>query len=289
MLSSPIKSTITFLISFSLFLINSVIFLSAISFIGIWIYLLQKTKISGSLQKLAATFSNYWGYINHLIMTYICGVKFSISGEHNFSKDNWYLLISNHCSGADIPILYSVFCQKLPPFKFFLKKELIYLPLIGTACWALQMPFINRKKSHTFSFNFDLLKYAPCTIINFVEGSRVNKEKVKNNKSPYKYLLQPKFRGILSTLESLKEIDSIIDVTVIYQGMHQLGKPNILFKLFCGQLNVIDININKHALPECIHSDNKNERKQHFKVWLNNIWKEKDQWIDDKISSFLTQ
>lgn len=286
MLFSTLKSSITFLISFSIFLVNSLIFLSAISFIGIWIYLFKNTRLSSPLKQLAALFSNYWGHINHLIMFHICGVQFSINGNHDFSKDKWYLLISNHRSAADIPILYSIFCQKLPPFKFFLKKELLYLPLIGTACWALQMPFINRKKSHAFSFNFDLFKYAPCTIINFVEGSRANKEKIKANSSPYKHLLKPKFRGVLSTLESVKEIKHIIDVTLVYQGMDTLKKPNILFKLFCGQLRFIEINIKKIDIPDLIYNCDSNEKNQLFKSWLNNLWTKKDKWIDSKINSF---
>lgn len=237
-------------------------------------------NLTRRIQNIANYGSHLWGYCNHLIIKYICRTKIHIHGQTNLSNADWYLLISNHCSAADIPILYSVFNKKLPPFKFFLKQELLYMPLLGSTCWTLGMPFINRKKSQSFQFDFNIFKTAPCTIINFVEGSRVNSIKIKENKSPYSYLLKPKFLGILSTLLSLKnEIKHIVDVTIIYRDLGLQGKHKILLMLFCGDLKDIDIQIKLHDSPQCLQLTNEKQIKVQFKHWINDLWKEKDQWI----------
>lgn len=53
-------------------------------------------------------------------------------------------MVSNHQSWVDIPALVQAFNRKTPYFKFFLKQELIWVPFLGLAFWALDYPFMKR-------------------------------------------------------------------------------------------------------------------------------------------------
>ena len=60
------------------------------------------------------------------------------------SAASWYLVLSNHRSWVDILVLQSVFRGRIPFLKFFLKQQLIWVPLLGLAWWALDFPFMRR-------------------------------------------------------------------------------------------------------------------------------------------------
>ncbi len=71
-------------------------------------------------------------------------LKWDIQGLEGLNKKNWYLLISNHHSWADIVVLCVLFRKHIPMNKYFLKQQLARVPFIGPACWALDMPFMRR-------------------------------------------------------------------------------------------------------------------------------------------------
>ncbi len=54
---------------------------------------------------------------------------------------------SNHRSWVDILVLQSIFNRRIPFLKFFLKRQLIWVPLLGLAWWALDFPFMRRYSS----------------------------------------------------------------------------------------------------------------------------------------------
>ncbi|STV34820.1 putative acyltransferase [Klebsiella pneumoniae] len=71
-------------------------------------------------------------------------LKWDVQGLEGLNKKNWYLLISNHHSWADIVVLCVLFRKHIPMNKYFLKQQLAWVPFIGLACWALDMPFMRR-------------------------------------------------------------------------------------------------------------------------------------------------
>ncbi len=50
------------------------------------------------------------------------------SGLEGLSKKNWYLLICNHRSWADIVVLCVLFRKHIPMNKYFLKQQLAWVP-----------------------------------------------------------------------------------------------------------------------------------------------------------------
>ncbi|MED5759210.1 acetyltransferase, partial [Enterobacter roggenkampii] len=71
-------------------------------------------------------------------------LKWDVKGLESLNKKNWYLLICNHHSWADIVVLCVLFRKHIPMNKYFLKQQLAWVPFIGLACWALDMPFMKR-------------------------------------------------------------------------------------------------------------------------------------------------
>ena len=50
----------------------------------------------------------------------------------------------NHQRWVDILVLQHLLNRRIPLLKFFLKQQLIYVPVIGLAWWALDFPFMRR-------------------------------------------------------------------------------------------------------------------------------------------------
>lgn len=75
---------------------------------------------------------------------FVMGVKLEVQGLQHFEKDKNYIIISNHTSYLDIPILLSAMPRNI---YFIAKKELMRVPLFGWMMWLLGMIFIDRKNA----------------------------------------------------------------------------------------------------------------------------------------------
>ena len=94
--------------------------------------------------RLNNRFMGLWLGCNALVIRLTTRIDWQIEDNTRLRKDGWYLIISNHLSWTDIVVLGHLFRNRLPVPKFFMKHELIYIPLLGLACWGLDMPFMRR-------------------------------------------------------------------------------------------------------------------------------------------------
>jgi 1-acyl-sn-glycerol-3-phosphate acyltransferase len=53
------------------------------------------------------------------------------------SRDQWWLVLSNHRSWTDIFLLFFALHRRLPMPHFFVKRQLIWIPIVGLAFWAM--------------------------------------------------------------------------------------------------------------------------------------------------------
>ena len=88
-----------------------------------------------------------WAEIDKAIFALLTPTVWDIRGSAQLRGDTSYLVISNHQSWVDIPALVQAFNRKTPYFKFFLKQELIWVPFLGLAFWALDYPFMKRRRA----------------------------------------------------------------------------------------------------------------------------------------------
>ncbi len=73
--------------------------------------------------------------------------KWDVQGLNDLNYDNWYLVICNHQSWSDIFVMQHLLNRRIRLLKFFLKRELIWVPVMGLAWWALDFPFLRRHKA----------------------------------------------------------------------------------------------------------------------------------------------
>ncbi|WP_448213988.1 acyltransferase [Colwellia sp. MEBiC06753] len=230
-----------------------------------------------------------WVAVNSWIQNLLTPIKYHVSGLENVTKKDWYLVVSNHQSWVDILVLQRILHGKIPFLKFFLKKELIYVPFLGIAWWALDFPFMKRYSQSYLKKNPHLIgkdlettrvacekfKHKPVSVMNFIEGTRFTQAKHSKQKSPFSYLLRPKAGGIALVLDAMgQHLNKIVNVTIFYPK----GIPS--FKQFiCGQVKEIYVNVQAIDIPKEIIGDYFNDKvfKQNFQRWLNSTWTEKDQ------------
>ena len=221
-------------------------------------------------------------------------LKWDVQGLEGLNKKNWYLLISNHHSWADIVVLCVLFRKHIPMNKYFLKQQLAWVPFIGLACWALDMPFMRRysrsylirhperrgKDVETTRRSCEKFRAHPTTIVNFVEGSRFTEEKKRETRSPYHNLLPPKAAGIAMALNVLgSQFDKLLNVTLCYPENN--ARP--FYDMLSGRLTRIVVRINLVPIGEELHGDYVNDKnfKRGFQRWLNGLWEEKDRQLTD--------
>ncbi|MCE5989300.1 acyltransferase [Pseudomonas sp. 5FOS] len=235
-----------------------------------------------------------WSEIDKAIFALCIPTQWDIRGVENLRKDTSYLAVSNHQTWVDIPALIESLNRRTPFFKFFLKKELIWVPLLGLAWWGLDYPFMKRyskaflekhpelkgKDLEITKAACELFKRQPVTVVNYLEGTRFTEAKRQQQQSPYRYLLKPKAGGVAFVLAALGEqLDALLDVTIVYPGNKAPG----FWDLLNGTINRVIIDIRVRELDPVLWSgdyENDPEFRQTVQAWVNQLWVEKDQRIE---------
>ena len=187
---------------------------------------------------------------------------------------------------VDIVVLQRIFNRRIPMLKFFTKKELIYVPVIGFAWWALDFPFMQRKGGASARADMEAGRQAcakfrlvPTSVMSFVEGTRLTPAKHAKQNSPYRHLLKPKVGGIGMALETLGDaFTGFLDVTIVYPQ----GTPTF-WDLLSGRLDAVIVRVQQCPIPpEVLGSDPVADKayRQRIGQWVDGQWTDKDQLID---------
>lgn len=235
-----------------------------------------------------------WSEIDKAIFALCIPTQWDIRGVENLRKDTSYLAVSNHQSWVDIPALIESLNRRTPFFKFFLKKELIWVPLLGPAWWGLDYPFMKRyskaflakhpelkgKDLEITKAACELFKRQPVTVVNYLEGTRFSDAKRQAQQSPYRYLLKPKAGGVAFVLAALgDQLDALLDVTIVYPGNKAPG----FWDLLNGSISRVIIDIQLRELDPGLWAgdyENDPEFRQTVQAWVNQLWLDKDQRIE---------
>ena len=234
-----------------------------------------------------------WSDIDKRIFALCLPTRWDIRGAEGLSRDTSYLVISNHQSWVDIPALMQGLNRRTPFFKFFLKKELIWVPFLGLAWWALDYPFMKRYSKAFLAKHpelkgqdlkitqaaCELFKRQPVTVVNYLEGTRFTPAKRALQQSPYTYLLKPKAGGVAFVLAAMGEqLDAVLDVTVVYPQANIPG----FWELISGQVPKVIVDIQTRELdPALWQGDYENDPvfREYVQSWVNQLWIKKDQRI----------
>jgi len=243
------------------------------------------------LNRAVIGIATLWISINGWNSALFTRIQWDVKGMGQLRENEWYLVISNHQSWVDILVLQKVFNRKIPFLKFFLKKELIWVPFLGLVWWALDYPFMKRYskkflKAHPHLAGKDLestkkacekFKHIPVSVMNFVEGTRFTPEKHNSQNSPFTSLLSPKAGGIAFVLGAMGDyLHKIINVTIVYPA----GIPSF-WDFISGAVKEIIVDIEVIPVDPSLKGDYFGNPvfRENFCAWLNRLWQEKNKKI----------
>ncbi|HQR10712.1 MAG TPA: acyltransferase [Casimicrobiaceae bacterium] len=236
--------------------------------------------------RVLTALASRWVAFNDLIMASVGNTRWDIKGVAHLNRRGWYLVSSNHQTWSDILVLQKVFHGRIPFLKFFLKAELIWVPVIGLAWWALDFPFLKRGKKggrgdlETTRRACEKFKLIPTSVINFVEGTRFTRAKHASQRAPYRHLLKPKVGGMAVALATMGEyFDALLDVTIAYPH----GAPTF-WDLLCGRMEEVVVRVQARAIPaQLVHGAATGDAAFRIGVqeWMNQIWQDKDRQLDE--------
>lgn len=231
-------------------------------------------------------------------MKHVHKITFDIDRDFPLEMQQWNLIVANHQSWVDIFVLFLMTHRKLPVLKFFIKKQLIWIPVAGAAWWALDFPFMSRYSKHYLAKHpekagqdmaatkraCEKFSISPTTVVNFLEGTRLTDEKHIQQQSPFQHLLKPRAGGVAFAIEALGEkFSTIIDATIHYKG-----RPPSTWDFACGNIGHITLVCRKQPIPpqfvKMDYSNNEADRVA-FQNWINDLWLAKD----DKLTELTKQ
>jgi 1-acyl-sn-glycerol-3-phosphate acyltransferase len=277
-------------LSASLYFINTVCLAIPLILFS-FLKLLPNAQWRKWISSLVDGIATLWISINNLNQRLFSRTTFRLQGDIKLSLQQWYLVISNHQSWVDILVLQRVFNHKIPFLKFFLKKNLIYVPFLGLAWWALDFPFMQRyskafiaKNPHLKGKDLETTKKAcekfefkPVSVMNFVEGTRFSPKKV-NTDSEFNRLLPPRSGGIAFVLNAMGErLTKLVNVTIYYPE----GIPSY-WDFISGKVNEIVVDVETIDIKELMQSGvyspeyfTDDTQRQVFQEWVNRLWLDK--------------
>ena len=206
-------------------------------------------------------------------------------------RDRWYMVVSNHQTWTDIILLQSTLRPALPPLKFFTKRELIWLPMVGLAMKLLGFPYVRRarqsgggngqsaagKDRDAINAACAVFRNHPTAVLSFLEGTRFTPAKRDAQESPFHHLLKPKIGGLSAVLSGLAdELDTLIDVTI-----HYPEKPPGFWEFLQGKCPRARMRVDAHHLTaEVRHPDPAVQRAQ-VAAFIEVLWRAKDVRLDE--------
>jgi 1-acyl-sn-glycerol-3-phosphate acyltransferase len=230
-----------------------------------------------------------WVSTNSRLLALFTPTRWRIEGVDGLSREGWYLVLANHQSWVDIPVLQHALNRRVPFLKFFLKHQLIWVPVLGLAWWALDFPFMRRYSRERLARRPELrgrdleatrracakFRQMPVSVTNFVEGTRFTPRKHDSQDSPFRHLLKPRAGGVAFVLGAMGDtLRSLVDVTIAYPG----GRPTMI-DLLAGRVAEIVVHVRERPIPsEFTDGDYENDPafRERMQAWLNGIWAEKD-------------
>ena len=251
--------------------------------------LLPIDRLRRPLSRFVIWCAESWIRGNNAWMALTQPMQWRVERPDNLNPQGWYMVVSNHQSWVDILVLQYALGGRIPFLKFFLKKELIWVPFMGLAWWALDLPFMKRYSKaylerhpekrgqdlETTRRSCEKFRDIPTSVMNFLEGTRFTPAKHEQQQSSYQHLLKPKSGGLAFAMSVMNDrFHSLVDVTIHYPG----GIPTFI-DFLQGKMTACHVIVKEYPIPEELQSgdyQNDDQYRLQFQQWVQQIWEEKD-------------
>ena len=276
----------------SLIALNTLLHVPPLVLLALVKAIVPSDRLRRGFNPLLTGLAESWIAVNTAMIDAFTRTRFQIDLPAGLRRDGHYLVLANHQSWVDIVVLQKAFNRKIPLLRFFLKRSLFWVPVLGLAWWALDFPFMGRYSRQQIARNPELgrkdmqttrkacEKFAdiPVSVMNFVEGTRMTAAKHASQQSPYQHLLKPKSGGVAFVLDAMGSgLQSIVDVTLVYPG----GRPSMI-DLIGNRVPEVRVVVRERPIPaELAAGDYQGDRefRVRFQRWMNQLWEEKDSQI----------
>jgi len=265
------------------------------------IYILSIAKICcppGRAKRLlrdaAVRAAEFWVVGNNLNLALMGTTEWEVRGLENLRSDGSYLVTANHQSWADVVVLQKVLGRRIPFLRFFIKKELIWVPILGLAWKGLDFPFMQRFSREYLAKNPQMrgrdleatralcaqLAGQPIAIMSFLEGTRFTTAKRQRQDAPYRHLLNPKAGGAAFVMNAIgDQFDATLDVTIAFPS----GRPT-MWEFVSGQCTRVIVEVSQQPLPRRLidgdYAQDANVRET-ARSWVRALWERKDERLTE--------
>lgn len=195
------------------------------------------------------------------------------------------MLIANHQQMPDITAIMK-FCKtkdRLGDMKYFVKKQLKWVPGLGWGMQFLDCLFIDRdwtSDQEKIRRTFDRLVSGevPVHLVSFVEGTRFSLAKLRDAQAYARthglpvprHTLVPRSKGFAASIEGLRShITTVYDLTIGYEN----GVPS-LWQYIEGLVTRIHVHVRRFPIEDLPHS------ADDLREWLLARWEEKNALFD---------
>jgi 1-acyl-sn-glycerol-3-phosphate acyltransferase len=268
--------------------LNTVLLVSTLLFVAVLKACVPIAAFRKSCERGILWLAEAWISNNSSMMQHCTSLQVNYAEDSSLDPQGHYLVLSNHQSWVDIMVLQKVFNRRIPFMRFFLKQQLIWVPLLGLAWWALDFPFMKRhtksqlqKRPELAGKDIEATRKAcekflgkPVSIMIFPEGTRFTQAKHTQQQSPFQGLLKPKSGGMAYALDAMGHgLHAILDVTLYYPN----GKPG-MWDLIADRVKSVHVDVRLREIPDAMRlGDYENDRafRVEFQQWMNGIWQEK--------------
>lgn len=289
-LPEPLQGVIVSL----LFVANTLFWATLVYATFVFKLLAPKGPARDAVSRLAAWLAQNWAMCNVLLSWACMRIEWDVRIQAKLDPKAKYLVCCNHQTWNDIFVLMTAFGRKAPFFKFFLKQELIWVPVLGLAWWGLDYPFMKRytreqieknpylkgKDLETTRKACEKYRTQPVLILNFLEGTRFTRAKQQAQQSPYRHLLKPKSGGFAFALSAMEgQLDALLDVTIVYPE----GAKGF-WDFMCGRMRRVVVEIRELRLPSELRSGDYEADpafRAQFQRWVAELWTQKDRRIGE--------
>ena len=273
--------------------VNTLCWVPVLLFFSLLKLILPFTAAQRVLGRVALWIAECWIAGNSGWMNLTQRTQWDVEGIAGLDYRSWYLVSCNHQSWVDILVLQHLLNRRIPLLKFFIKRELIWVPVMGLAWWALEFPFMRRHSEEYLQRHPEMrgkdqettrracarFSLIPTSVMSFLEGTRFTPAKHRRQGSPYRHLLKPKAGGLALALNAMGEkFRSILDVTIVYPG----GPPTF-WHFLCGRVERIVVRAQSLPVPrELAAGDYAGDPavREAFQQWVQSLWQDKDALID---------
>lgn len=274
---------------FLLIVLNTLVHALPLLLVALFKALLPFARLRHALNRVLTDLAERWIAMNSAMIDRFTRTRFQVELPASLQSDGHYLVLANHQSWVDIVVLQKIFNRRVPFMRFFLKRQLIWVPVLGLAWWALDFPFMGRYSRKEIAKNPELgrrdmevtrracekFRSIPVSVMNFVEGTRFTPEKHAGQQSPYRHLLKPKSGGVAFVIDAMGDtLRAVLDVTIVYPG----GRPTMV-DLLGGRIPEVRMSVHERAIPEELIGGNYQEDRAYrarFQQWMNGLWDAKD-------------